>query len=229
MFYRDISTYFIKENKDNLLARMFLCLSSIVIAFSGAFIVTPLYVNFLLDKIVINHSGLSIFLSHFLIGLPATLSNIIFLLYLIKKEYYKPFVSFNKDKIKKAMLYGLIGGLFISILITFVWYLTGNEFKFEISLYKNLGDVFSNFYEELGFRVLVMSGFLYLFRNRLLAIMGSSIIFGLVHQQYSIGMMLLVMFDGVIYSLLYLKTRNVIAPWFSHQISDLILDSILVV
>ena len=224
---KKLDLFFYEENMNNLKVRILIFSFSILIALIGLFILTPMFSIYGKSWIDnnINHKGLIIFLSHFSSLLPSTLLNVGLLIIFIKKRYYKPFINFNK--INYDIFYGIIGGLILTVIIAVPWYITGGNFVFEIPWYGILGNLFSNLYEVIIFRVLILLAFLYLFKNKTVAILASSILFGLAHQQYPLIGQLFVAFNGIILSLVFVKTKNVISTWVSHQVSDMILDTII--
>lgn len=89
-----------------------------------------------------------------------------------------------------------------------------------------LGNLFSNFYEEFIYRGLWLSALAFAFRSRWAGAVGSSIIFGLSHSQYPLMMQAMI----AVCSLLFCVARyrgSLWAPYIAHQLSDMILDSLV--
>lgn len=89
------------------------------------------------------------------------------------------------------------------------------------------GNVLSNTYEEFTYRFFLFSVAAYAFRNAWAGMLISSFLFAVVHGQYPLSMLLVVGLAGIFFSLAYLRSGSILAAIWAHQVSDMILDSIL--
>jgi len=126
-----------------------------------------------------------------------------------------------------ALKWGVITGVAISAVTAGIWFFAGPGFMVDLNLWKMTGNLFSNFYEELGYRGLLFGSALYAFRRFWPAAILSGLAFGLSHTQYPMVFRLFTTFVGVTWAWAYLRTRTLLAPWVSHQVSDMLLDTFL--
>jgi membrane protease YdiL (CAAX protease family) len=108
-----------------------------------------------------------------------------------------------------------------------LWILTGRHFQFTVDWYSIGGNLFSNFYEEVEYRALLLPASIYLFRSKWAAFFVSALIMGLTHSDYPLFLQSGVAVASFIMAIVYYKTGNLLAPWLTHQVSDMILDAIL--
>jgi membrane protease YdiL (CAAX protease family) len=90
-----------------------------------------------------------------------------------------------------------------------------------------LGNVFSNFYEELfarGFLLLALRG---AFRNTPAAVVVVSLIFGAGHDQYQVAERVVIALAAALQCIVVLKTRSLWSTYVTHEVYDLILDCTL--
>lgn len=126
-----------------------------------------------------------------------------------------------------AIKWGLGLGLGLSAITAGIWFFVGPGFQVDLNFWKMGGNLVSNFYEELGYRVLLFGAGLYCFRSFLPAALLSSLAFGLSHTQYPMVFRLITvaMWTPVAYG--YFRSRSVLAPWLAHQVADMLLDTFL--
>lgn len=91
-----------------------------------------------------------------------------------------------------------------------------------------VGNIFSNFYEEFTYRFFLFSVAAYAFRNIWAGLLTSALLFAIVHSQYPLSMQLIVGLAGIFFSMAYLRSGSILSALLAHQLSDMILDSILV-
>ena len=96
-----------------------------------------------------------------------------------------------------------------------------------ISLWSVLGNLFSNFYEELIYRGFLISVLSALGARGAWAVAISALVFGFSHYQYPIALQLLVCMSGLGLGALALRTRSVWAAWIAHCVVDYVLDPLL--
>ena len=89
-----------------------------------------------------------------------------------------------------------------------------------------LGNVFSNFYEEL-----IFSGFLFVVLREVsgrdaVAVVGVALIFGAVHTQYPIELRASIVISALMMGVARVKTGTIWTVWLVHMVSDIILDAL---
>ena len=99
----------------------------------------------------------------------------------------------------------------------------GEETKLEIDIYRYAINIFSNLYEEILFRGLVLALCLK-YWNKTIGIVFTSVLFGLSHGIDEKGIFIIVI--SVIMGWAVVKAKNLWAGWVSHQTSDMIIDTI---
>jgi hypothetical protein len=90
-----------------------------------------------------------------------------------------------------------------------------------------LGNIISNSYEELTYRVFLFSVAAYAFRNIWIGVFISALLFTFVHSQYPVSMQIIVGLASMFFSIAYIKSETILAALWAHELSDMILDSIL--
>lgn len=90
-----------------------------------------------------------------------------------------------------------------------------------------IGNIVSNSYEELTYRVFLFSITAYSFKNIWIAIVITALLFASIHTQYPLSMQVIVGLASIFFSLAYLKSATILSSLWAHQLSDMILDSIL--
>lgn len=131
------------------------------------------------------------------------------------------------SNIKEAFLYGFSSALILSFLVVLYWLSQDYNFKFLVNWPSVFGNIFSNLYEEVSYRALLVGATLALFRNKWIAIVIPSIIMVSTHTQYPLEFKCIVFLGSCVFCYVYIRTCNLVSPWASHQASDMILDTIL--
>ena len=89
-----------------------------------------------------------------------------------------------------------------------------------------LGNVFSNLYEEIEYRGFLLLAFRSATRSDAAAVVISSALFGIVHGPNPV-MVIGAGLVGVIFAVAYRSSGSLAAPWLAHQVSDMVLDTIV--
>jgi len=89
-----------------------------------------------------------------------------------------------------------------------------------------LGNMFSNFYEEL-----IFSGFVFVVLREVtgsnkLAVVGVAAVFGAVHTQYPVELRASIFVTTVIAGVARVKTGTIWTTWLIHQVADVVLDAL---
>ncbi len=87
-----------------------------------------------------------------------------------------------------------------------------------------LGNVVSNFYEELIARGFLVVALRMAFRSTPLAVAISSLCFGFGHTQYPVFERCFIAVAGAMQCVAYLRTRSLWAPYVAHEVYDVLLD-----
>ncbi|MFP2930387.1 CPBP family intramembrane glutamic endopeptidase [Pyxidicoccus sp. 3LG] len=90
--------------------------------------------------------------------------------------------------------------------------------------WKVLGNVFSNFYEELIYRGFLLVVARAVLRSTPLAIVVTSLVFGLTHVQQLPMFRVLIVGAGMVMALACVRTRSIWAAWLCHQVYDVLLS-----
>ena len=218
-------TEFVEPNNDSFKKRflIFLFLSSLL--FISYKFINP-FIGEQLEKIFSSKDvGLNLFLGHLLIfSFPHSVFCILAYVLLAKMKIFK-MISF--PDLKLSIKSGLLFGLAFTIFTIFEWVIFGLPFQFNLNYWSFFGNIFSNFYEETFFRLLLIPLFFYAFKNTSFSIFASSFIFAISHSQYPLFLQVTVFVAGVCLGLSFIHSKNVLGPWIAHQFSDMILDTIL--
>ncbi len=126
-----------------------------------------------------------------------------------------------------TLRWGVVSGLAITAVTAAIWFLAGPGFQVDVNFWKMAGNLVSNYYEELAFRGLLFGATLYAFRSFWPAAILSGLAFGLGHTQYPLVFRVFATTVGVVWALAYWRTRTLLSPWLSHQLSDMLLDTFL--
>ena len=89
-----------------------------------------------------------------------------------------------------------------------------------------LGNVFSNFYEQL-----IFTGFLFVVLREVsgrdvVAVVGVALLFGAVHTQYPIELRASIVISALMMGVARVKTGTIWTVWIVHMVSDIILDAL---
>jgi CAAX prenyl protease-like protein len=126
---------------------------------------------------------------------------------------------------RRSVVIGLVAGA-VTIALGFGSLLAGHKLSFHPSGWLMAGNLFSNLYEEIEYRGFLYYALLAASDRPLLAILGASVLFGIVHGPNPV-MMVGAGLVGAIFALAYRRSGSLLAPWIGHQISDMVLDALL--
>jgi CAAX amino terminal protease family. len=132
-------------------------------------------------------------------------------------------------KVRGAIVPGILGGIAGVLLTLAVVWLTlpaGTIHWIIPAPWKIAGNVFSNFYEEFVFRGFILTALRRMFGFWPAALV-SSAIWGTLHIQYPIPLRLLIVVVGIGLCWLVRRTQSLWAPYFAHEVLDLIGDSLI--
>jgi membrane protease YdiL (CAAX protease family) len=224
MFLRPAKSTFILENEDSFLKRIALLSFSIAIWWGSEHYLRPLCGSAIQG--LRNVFGNGPFIQNvFSQSLPVDIVCFLMLLgFCALKILPWPQVRGSISKVAKE---GTLWGLLICIpTIPLALYL-GFKLGFAPNWQNILGNVISNTYEELTYRVFLFSIAAYAFRSVWVGIFIASILFASIHNQYPFSMQLIVALASVFFSGAYLRSRSVLGALWAHELSDMILDSVL--
>jgi len=85
-----------------------------------------------------------------------------------------------------------------------------------------VANLFSNFYEEIVYRGLMLLTIVRVSGRPWLGVILSSLVFGLVHTQYGIVMMSTVAIGGAAMAWVCLRTRSLWSAWAVHMLTDIL-------
>lgn len=85
-----------------------------------------------------------------------------------------------------------------------------------------LANLFSNGYEEIIYRGLMLLAIGSVTRKPWFAILLSSMVFGMVHTQYGYMMRTVVALGGLVEAWTCLRTRSLWSPWTFHMVTDIL-------
>ena len=128
----------------------------------------------------------------------------------------------------KAMLPGLIGGLVglaASIAVAFIT-MPNSVHWIAPNAWKIGGNIFSNFYEEFVFRGFLLTG-LWRVTGFWPAALLSSVAWAFLHIQYPLPYQVLILGLGVGFCWLVRHTKSLWAPYFAHEVLDILGDSLI--
>jgi membrane protease YdiL (CAAX protease family) len=128
---------------------------------------------------------------------------------------------------RRALVDGVAAGLIASAIAIAAAAASGMHFHWHPDGWAMLGNVFSNFYEELFYRGLVFACAWYATGSVLAGAAVSGWAFGYTHTQFPMPLRLLTGLIGALWSWAYARTGNLLAPYVAHELSDIILDAIL--
>lgn len=122
---------------------------------------------------------------------------------------------------------GALWGLLICIPTIPLGLYLGFKLGFAPNWQSILGNIISNSYEELTYRVFLFSVAAYTFRNIGAGVVISAVLFASIHTQYPISMQIIVGLAAIFFSVAYIRSSSILSALCAHQLSDMILDSIL--
>jgi membrane protease YdiL (CAAX protease family) len=173
------------------------------------------------------HGPVGIFLPHLLLysTLMAAVSAVLWWT-LVRARLLRPPQFGN---VKASAVLGLIGGLAalaLSLIVIRLALPAGTIHWIAPDPWKIAGNVFSNFYEEFVFR-----GFVLLALRRLVgfwpAAVVSSAMWAFTHVQFPLTIQLTILVVGVGFCWIAQRARSLLAPYFAHEVLDLLGDSLI--
>jgi membrane protease YdiL (CAAX protease family) len=126
-----------------------------------------------------------------------------------------------------ALRQGAVAGLVVSAVTVALWLASGLGLKLDVNLWGFAGNLFSNFYEELGYRGLIFGASFVMFRRVLPAAVVSGVAFAYTHDQFPLMFRVYAGLVGASLCYVYARGRSLLAPYAAHQVMDMILDPIL--
>lgn len=90
-----------------------------------------------------------------------------------------------------------------------------------------LGNIISNSYEEFTYRIFLFSVAAYTFRRVWIGVLTSALLFASIHTQYPLSMQTIVALAAIFFSLAYVRSNSILSALLAHELSDTILDTIL--
>ena len=117
----------------------------------------------------------------------------------------------------RAIAWGAIAGVAL-----------GERVHFHPDGWSIAGNVFSNYYEEVTYRGLLMQGAWCATGSRIGGVVLSSAVFGWSHMHGSHALFkgIGAAIAGCVFGALAIRTRSLGGAWAAHQVSDMILDSL---
>lgn len=128
---------------------------------------------------------------------------------------------------RRALVEGAIVGVITCALTIGPALASGMHLGWHLDPWGIAGNVVSNFYEELFYRGLVFAAAWYATGSALAGAAVSGWAFGYTHTQFPMALRVLTGVIGALWSWVYARTGNILAPYVAHEVADLILDAIL--
>jgi len=128
----------------------------------------------------------------------------------------------------RSLRLGAIVGLVLTALVLVIGVALGEHVRFHPDGWKIAGNVFSNYYEELAYRGLIMIAAWAATRSRVAAVVISSAVFGWshAHGSHAVPMAIAAGVGGAVFAFVAWRGRGLGGAWTAHQVSDMILDSL---
>lgn len=224
MIFKSLDQNFILKNEDGLFKRMALFTFALAAWWLSEHHLRPLCGGTIQQ--IRNYFGNSVFIQNvFSQSLPVDLVCFLMLLGFYKAGILPlPTVRGRISKIAKA---GTFWGLLICLpTIPLALYL-GFKLGFAPNWQSILGNVISNSYEELTYRVFLFSIAAYAFKNISAGVLISAVLFASIHTQYPVSMQFIVGLAAIFFSMAYIRSGTILSALWAHELSDMILDSIL--
>jgi len=138
-----------------------------------------------------------------------------------------PRLSQASERLRNLGL-GVAAGLGLSALTVGLGVVFGERVAFHPNGWMIAGNAFSNFYEEIVYRGLLLHAAWAATGSRVGAIVLSSAVFGWSHYggPHAEAKMIAAALAGCVFAALAVRTRSLLAPWAAHQVADTILDSL---
>ena len=222
----DNSEYFIINAPTSIAKRASYFALTISVLYLGMYVVNPLVAVFIKPFLASFSGGPKLLFGHlFKFSLTSAAVAYIFI-FLSARNGIVNLPSLTRN-FNASISWGLAGTLILCIFTVLVWVFAGGKFQFTVNFYSIFGNIFSNLYEEVVYRALLLPAALLLLRNKWLALLVPTIIMAATHANYPWYLQLCVGLASLVMSLAYYETGNLFAPWLIHQLSDMVLDSIL--
>lgn len=215
---------FALDNEDSFLKRMAIFFVAIFSWWLSQYYLRPICGSTIQQ--VRNHFGNGPFIQNvFSQSLPVDVVCFIMLIIFCRAKIIpKPQIRGNFSKISKI---GSFWGLLICVPAIALALHLGFHLGFAPNWQNILGNIISNSYEELTYRVFLFSVATYAFRNVWAGILISAFLFATIHNQYPISMQIVVGLAAVFFSLAYIRSGTILGSLWAHELSDMILDTIL--
>lgn len=216
---------FILENKDSLQKRMSIFIVTVAIWWLSDHYLRPLLGSSIQSLRDVFGNG-SFVQNVFSQSLPVDIvCLVLFIIFRRANLIPRPQLS---GKFNIVLREGLVWGILICIPTIPLALHLGYKLGFNPNWQSILGNIISNSYEEFTYRVVLLSISAYAFRSIWLGIIITAILFAVIHTQYPISLQIVVGLAAIFFSLAYVRSKSIFAALFAHQVSDMILDSILV-
>ncbi len=133
--------------------------------------------------------------------------------------------SFALHDARRTIAAGIAGGLVVSAVAFGFLAATGTALHSpRFDGWAALGNVASNWYEEIVFRGLLLLSLVAATGRRDAGIVLSSIFFAATHTQYPVTLQAMVALNTALMSWLRLWTGSLWTAWITHQVSDMVVD-----
>jgi membrane protease YdiL (CAAX protease family) len=129
---------------------------------------------------------------------------------------------------RHAIRWGVVIGVALSAAVVVVGVALGEKVHFHPDGWKMAGNIFSNYFEELIYRGLLLQAAWAMTGSRIGGVVLSSALFGWshAHGSHAAFMAVAASVAGLVFGLAAIRTRSLGGAWTAHQISDMILDSL---
>lgn len=141
---------------------------------------------------------------------------------------------------RRVVTSGLQATVVLLALTLGIGLLAGGTLGFHPNVIKMIGDLASNFYEELVFRGLLFMAFYGLAAGATFPLAGpldrlglavgaagSCVVFAAGHVQYPLGLRVVLGVIALVFVWPYVRARSLWAPWIPHTLGDVVADTIL--
>jgi hypothetical protein len=141
---------------------------------------------------------------------------------------------------RRVVRTGLVATGVLLVLTVGIGAAAGGRFGFHPYFTKMLGDLVSNMYEEIVYRGLMFCAFYGVvaaasfplvgkpsLAGLVAGTLGSSIVFAVGHEQYAVGLRVVIGVFATVFAYPWVAARSLWAPWIAHTLVDVIGDSVL--
>jgi membrane protease YdiL (CAAX protease family) len=201
-------------------------LGAVGLVFVALSLVTPAWRRVVDPWVDSLERGPRLFMGHAIVwSLPTAALSLVAIAWLVRSGRFRS-LSLTRD-LPRALVDGAWGALAAIALAVVTAAAAHMPFGFHVNPWGIAGNVLSNAYEEAFFRALVFTAAWYATGRAFVAALISGAVFGFTHYQYPIAGRVLTGVVGAIWSAVYARTGNFVAPWLAHQLSDVVLDAVL--